>query len=167
MTELRGASGNQGELTNWLKPIYPLCLLQLPLLQRIEARVRPGLLVESCPCPVPPHTACALISLSSFSAPDTGWEEGRQDHLSLCLRFLRGCDGLVRDLAPKWRGTFQGKASGLLPLSTFQSCLYLGPETSPNTYLRAALGPRDHKSPCLVSSLGTHCAFLPRSRVRS
>ena len=97
--------------------------------------------MQSCPCPVPPLTVCALISLSSFSAPDTGWGESRQDHLSLHLSFLGGCDGLVRDLAPEWYSCFGWKSCGPPSVSTFQSHLHQGPKTFPrNTSFQRCSG---------------------------
>lgn len=140
-----------GSLGNQLEPAHQRNPFHLPSaahLQRIEARVRPGLLAQSCPRPVSPHAACALISLSLFSEADTGWGEGRQDRLSWCLGFLRGCDGLVRDLAPKWQKAFGRKASGLLHSRTFHSCLHLGPETLPKHMSSQSYpAPGDHRSP--------------------
>ena len=68
---------------------------------------------------MPPHSACALISVLILTAwPRMG--KGRQDHLSACLRFLQGYDSLVGDMAPKWHSTSRQLCPGtssLCPVS--------------------------------------------------
>lgn len=93
---------------------------------------------------------------------------GRRQTVSsvFCLRFLQGCDSLVRDVGSQRRSVFEWKASGLLHQSTFHACLHPGLETlRRHTSSQSCSGMQGSQVP-LPSLLLPRCSLFIPSQVK-